>query len=85
MLVSLTEERAIYLALELDRSWTETDGKVVGRAVQVKCEWLHVMISRLALWSIQGPVLLGTPLRLNVVHWDMLRDLLVCHSFHRCS
>jgi hypothetical protein len=25
-LVSLTEERAIYLALELDRSWTEIDG-----------------------------------------------------------
>ena len=26
LLVSLTEERAIYLALELDRSWTETVG-----------------------------------------------------------
>ena len=25
-LVSLTEERAIYLALELDRSWTEIHG-----------------------------------------------------------
>jgi hypothetical protein len=26
LLVSLTEERAIYLALELDRSWTEMPG-----------------------------------------------------------
>ena len=26
LLVSLTEERAIYLALELDRSWTEMIG-----------------------------------------------------------
>ena len=26
LLVSLTEERAIYLALELDRSWTEMTG-----------------------------------------------------------
>ena len=26
LLVSLTEERAIYLALELDRSWTEMSG-----------------------------------------------------------
>ena len=26
VVVSLTEERAIYLALELDRSWTETVG-----------------------------------------------------------
>ena len=26
LLVSLTKERAIYLALELDRSWTEMPG-----------------------------------------------------------
>ena len=51
LLVSLTRERAIYLALELDRSWTEMIG-VIARLwmlrSRVKSEPLRVMISQLA-------------------------------------
>jgi hypothetical protein len=59
LLVSLTEERAIYLALELDRSWTEMAGVTpldgtnylntasAFTIVRVKSESLRVMIARL--------------------------------------
>jgi len=49
LLVSLTEERAIYLALELDRSWTEACGvnPLDGTISRVKSASLHVMIAQL--------------------------------------
>ena len=49
LLVSLTEERAIYLALELDRSWTEMTGvnPQDGTISRVKSASLHVMIAQL--------------------------------------
>ena len=59
LLVSLTEERTIYLALELDRSWTEMSGVnpldgtnyldtvSAFTIVRVKSESLRVMIAQL--------------------------------------
>ena len=59
LLVSLTEQRAIYLALELDRSWTEmggvnpyggtisSDTASAFTIVRVKSESLRVMIAQL--------------------------------------
>ena len=59
LLVSLTEKRAIYLALELDRSWTEMTGvnpldgtnyldtASAFTIVRVKSKSLRVMIAQL--------------------------------------
>ena len=38
LLVSLTAERAIYLALELDRSWTEMTGMPDSKVVDAPFE-----------------------------------------------
>ena len=59
LLVSLTEERAIYLGLDLDRSWTEMSGvnpldgtnyldtASAFTIVRVKSKSLRVMIAQL--------------------------------------
>jgi hypothetical protein len=48
LLVSLTGERATYLALELDRRWTEMADNKVRSSVRMKSESLRVMTYLLA-------------------------------------
>jgi hypothetical protein len=53
LLVSLTRERAIYLALELDRTWTEMVGvnPYDGTISRVKSASLHVTITQITAFG----------------------------------
>jgi hypothetical protein len=79
LLVSLTEERTIYLALELDRSWTEMTGvnpldgtnyldtASAFTIVRVKSKSLRVMIAQLTDFRALTTF---TPARETVINSD---------------
>jgi hypothetical protein len=101
LLVSLTEERTIYLALELDRSWTEMNGVNPPSARPIECE----VVARAELTIVDGePGFRGRGPRGNEKRWRSTRgdagatrsmarilwelskfSFALSHSFCRCT